>query len=66
MVDKSFILDTIDEKIKKGIVCLDVLEGTVKPTLPLKMHQVAIYDFNGTVSNEILGPICNVFGQDSR
>ena len=66
MVNKSFVLDSIDKKIEERIVCLYILEGTVQPALPLKVHQVAIDDFDGTVAYEILGPICNVLGQGSR
>ena len=46
-------------------MCLNILEGTVQPALPLKVHQVAIDDFDGTVAYEVLGPICNVFSQGS-
>ena len=46
-------------------MCLNILEGAIEPALPLKVHQVAIDDFDGTVADEILGPICNVLGQGS-
>ena len=42
-------------------MCLNILEGSIQPTLPLKVHQVAIDDLDGTVDPEVLGPICNVF-----